>query len=209
VIGLDAVAVPLAGAAGVPLLRFLIFDTLGALFWSVTYTALGYLFSNQLDRVAAHLVGMGTVVLVAAAAAVSFHLGRKFAQWQRFVRQFKLARITPEQLRHKLNGGEDILIVDLQGRVGPATEPMAVPGAVCINPRRLEQYKDVEISPSQEVVLYCASPSEFTSARVALALREKGVLHVRPPAGALQARCDCGFPTTSEVRVLQIPVATS
>jgi rhodanese-related sulfurtransferase len=47
---------------------------------------------------------------------------------------------------------------------------MAIPGAVRINPRRLEQYQDIEISPSREVVLYCACPGDFTSARVPLAL---------------------------------------
>jgi rhodanese-related sulfurtransferase len=79
---------------------------------------------------------------------------------------------------------------------------MAIPGAVRIDPRRLEQYGDAEIVPSQEVVLYCAFPGELTSARVALALQRKGVEHVRPLAGGLQAWRDRGFPVTSEVRVL-------
>jgi len=56
---------------------------------------------------------------------------------------------------------------------------MAIPGAVRINPRALEEYKDVRISPSQEVVLYCACPGESTSARVALALRQNGVERVQ------------------------------
>ena len=38
----------------------------------------------------------------------------------------------------------------------------AIPGAVRINPRRLEEYRDVEISPSQEVVLYRAGVRHFT-----------------------------------------------
>jgi rhodanese-related sulfurtransferase len=184
----------------------LFFDALGALFWSTTYAALGYIFSDQLDRVAVHLARMGTVVALAVAAGIGFYVVRRLARWLRFLRQFRLARITPEQLRDKLNVGEDILLVDLQGRQDHGTEPMAIPGAVRINPHRLEQYRDVEISPSQEVVLYCACPGEFTSARVALALRRKGIGRVRPLAGGLQAWRDRGFPVTSEVRIPPSPV---
>jgi len=204
-IGLDAVAVPLAGAARVPAIHFLIFDALGALLWSAAYAALGYIFSAQLDRVAVHIARMGAIVALVAAAAFGFHLARRFARWQHFVRQFRLARITPEQLRHKLIAGGDILLVDLQGRPGSSSETMAIPGAVRINPRRLEQYRDIQIPPSLEVVLYCATPGEFTSARVALALRERGIEHVRPLAGGLQAWRDRGFPVTSQVRVPPLP----
>jgi membrane protein DedA with SNARE-associated domain len=43
VLGLDAVVTPLAGAAGTPLTQFLVFDSLGAMFWSAAYAALGYI----------------------------------------------------------------------------------------------------------------------------------------------------------------------
>lgn len=86
---------------------------------------------------------------------------------------------------------------------------MAIPGAVRINPRRLEQYKDIEIAPSQQVVLYCDCPGEFTSARVALALQRKGVEHVRPLAGGLKAWQDRGFPVTTEVRLPPTPAPRS
>lgn len=201
VVGLDAIAAPLAGAARVRPVRFLVFDGLGATFWSATYTALGYAFSDQLDRVAVHLARAGAFVAVAVAAGFGFYLVRRFARRQHFLHQFKLARITPEELREKLNAGEDILLVDLQGRLDLAAEVMAIPGAVRIDPRRIEQYSDAEPSLSRQVVLYCASPDEFTSARVALAMRQKGVEHVRSLAGGLQAWRDRGFPVTSEVRI--------
>ncbi len=61
------------------------------------------------------------------------------------------------------------------------------------------------IAPSREVVLYCACPGDITSARVALALRAKGVTRVRPLAGGLQAWRERGFPVTSEVLNLPSP----
>lgn len=90
--------------------------------------------------------------------------------------------------------------MDLQRQADRAGKLMAIPGAVRINSRKLERYKDVEISPSREIVLYRECPGEFTSARVALALQKKGVERVRPLAGGLQAWRDRGFPVTSEIR---------
>jgi membrane protein DedA with SNARE-associated domain/rhodanese-related sulfurtransferase len=207
VVGLDAVATPLAGAAGTPIMQFLAFDALGAILWSAAYGALGYIFSNQLESVAGHLARMGAFVALALAAGFGFYLVRKVVRWQHFVRQFNLARITPEELRDKLNAGENILIVDLQGTPDHHKQLVAIPGAVRINPRKLEEYRDVEISPSQEVVLYCDCPGEFTSARVALALRQMGVEHVRPLTGGLRAWRDRGYPVTSEVRIPAFTVA--
>lgn len=202
VLGFDAVAAPLTGAARTSPMKFVVFDGLGATFWSASYVGLGYIFSDQLDRVAVHVVRMGAFLALAAAAVFGFCMVKRLAHWLRFVRQFRLARITPEELNSKLNTGDDILIVDLQGLPHDAVEPMAIPGAVRINPHRLEQYRDIKLSPNRDVILYCASPGEFTSARVALALRQKGIERVRPLAGGLRAWRDRGFPVTTDVRIL-------
>jgi Rhodanese-like domain len=152
---------PCAGWPAYPPNQFLFYDPLGPYSGAFSYAALGYIFSNQLDRVAVHLARMGAIVSLAAAAGIGFCSG---------------------------------------------SSPAGIPGAVRIGPRHLEQYRDVEISPDRKVVLYCASPGEFTSARVALVLKQKGIDHVRPLAGGLQAWHDRGFPVTSDVRILQGPV---
>jgi membrane protein DedA with SNARE-associated domain/rhodanese-related sulfurtransferase len=199
VIGLDAVAAPLAGRQGVAVLTFMAFDGRGAALWTITYAALGYIFNNQLERVAAYVTRLGTIITFGIVAAIVFVLVRRLVRWYHLVRQFNLARITPEELREKLNAREDILLVDLQGHAGSDTEQVAIPGAIRIDPRALEKYRDVDISTSREVVLYGASAGEFTSARVALALHQKGIENVRPLAGGLRAWRDRGFPVTSEV----------
>ncbi|MFN3477494.1 MAG: DedA family protein, partial [Candidatus Methylomirabilales bacterium] len=48
VVGVRTLACPLAGALGMPYRRFTAYDLLGALLWSVTFTAAGFLFSRQL-----------------------------------------------------------------------------------------------------------------------------------------------------------------
>ncbi|HVO98160.1 MAG TPA: rhodanese-like domain-containing protein, partial [Bryobacteraceae bacterium] len=200
VIGVDAVAAPLTGAAGVSPAKFVMFDCAGATLWSASYAALGYVFSDQLDRVAVHVVRMGAVLGGLAAAAAAIYCAERIARGLRFVRQFALERISPEELYRRLSAGDDILLLDLQGHPGSKNgEAPAIPGAIRIDPRKLELYKDVEISPSRDVVLYCASPGEFISARVALALRQKGIVRVRPLAGGLRGWQTRGFPITMQV----------
>jgi membrane protein DedA with SNARE-associated domain/rhodanese-related sulfurtransferase len=197
VVGLDAVAVPLAGAGRVPLVKFALFDTLGALLWSICYAAVGYLFSDQLDRVALHAARMGALLALVAAAVCGFYVVKKLVHYARFLREFTLARITAQELKDKLSAGSDILIIDLQGKASA----MAIPGAIRLDPWRADQYLALNIPATQEVVVYCASPGEFRSARAALALRQKGVIHVRPLAGGFREWRARGFPVTAHVDV--------
>lgn len=197
VIGIDAFAVPLAGASGTTRTQFLSFDALGAIFWSGAYATLGYVFSKQLDLVAAYAARMGVLVVILAAAALGFYIVRKVVRLLRFLREFRLARITLDQLRDKLLAGDDILILDVRRNGGSAEELQGIPGAVRIDPHHIE--RDIAaMGPvealNRHVVIYCTCPSEFTSARVALALRRRGFQHVWPLAGGLDAWRDLGLP---------------
>ena len=84
--GVDAVAAPLAGASGVSPARFLLFEGAGATLWSASYTVLGYVFSDQLDRVAVHVVRIGAVLGVLAATTLAIYFGRYVVRWRRSVR---------------------------------------------------------------------------------------------------------------------------
>jgi membrane protein DedA with SNARE-associated domain/rhodanese-related sulfurtransferase len=209
VLGLDAIAAPLAGAAAVPRLRFLVFDAVGATLWTVPFAVLGYMFSDQLDLVAARVMRMGAYAAVALIAGFGFFLMRRVPRWRKFAPQVGTGQITPEQLRDKLIVGEDILIVDMQDSSASsqanAAETTAIPGAVRIDPDRLEQYRDIFLWPRREIVLYSAGPGDFTSSRVAFALRQKGVEDVHPLAGGLSGWLDRGFPVTSEVLIPPTP----
>ncbi len=72
--GLNAVAPPLAGIFGVTLVRFVLYDGLGALFWAESFVGLGYLFSNQLERVAAHAARLGSMLLILLVGTVAVNI---------------------------------------------------------------------------------------------------------------------------------------
>jgi membrane protein DedA with SNARE-associated domain/rhodanese-related sulfurtransferase len=209
-IGVDAVAAPMAGITRTGLPRFLLFDVLGAILWSSVYAVLGYIFADRLDRVAEYIATMWKVVGLAGFAGLGIFIIFKLVRWYHFLRKFKLARITPQELRDKLSAGARLLVLDLQGGgLSQGEGLLAIPGAVRIDPRQLSgymrQYRGVDLATDREVILYCDSPGEATSARVGLALRQRGFDDVRPLAGGLQAWINQGFPVTADVRMLPAP----
>jgi membrane protein DedA with SNARE-associated domain/rhodanese-related sulfurtransferase len=203
VVGLDAATPPLAGVSGTSRIRFIALDAIGAALWSGVYAGFGYLLGKDLDRAAAYAARLGALWIFFVFAALAIYVSRKLVRWHRFVREFQMARITPDELKKKLDAGEQIMIVDLHGRrVGPRGH-QSIPGAVCIDPHRLGQHdnpkKQTPIPRDREVVLYCTTLHELTSARAALELRRRGFEHVRPLAGGLQAWHERGFPMTSVI----------
>ena len=72
--GLNTVAQPLAGILGVPRRRFLLFDGLGAMLWVGSYMTLGYVFGDQLERLALYGDRLGTWLIVLLLATYVFDM---------------------------------------------------------------------------------------------------------------------------------------
>ena len=151
--GLNAVAAPLAGHFKNRYARFAAYDTAGALVWSGTYFALGYVFSGQLETVVAFASRIGSNLLLLIGLLIGAWIGWKFLQRQRFLRKLAVARITPLELHQRLNAGEALMIVDLRGGLGGAS-PL-IPGAVRISPEELSA-RGSEIPRDREIILFCS-----------------------------------------------------
>ena len=203
IVGLDAATPPLAGLSGTNRLRFIAFDAIGAALWSGVYGGLGFVLGKDVDRAALYAWRVGELWVVVVFVLLTIYMGRKLIRWHRFSREFRMARITPEELKAKLDAGRKVMIVDLHGCRGTMRGHQSIPGAVCIDPYRLGQQNNftrrTPISHDQEIVLYCSAPHELTSARVALQLRRWGFERVRPLAGGLEAWHERGFPITSVI----------
>jgi rhodanese-related sulfurtransferase len=64
-----------------------------------------------------------------------------------------MARITPEELRDRLNAGEDLFIVDLRSRI--TESPNLIPGAKSISPEDLAARRE-EIPRDRDIILFCS-----------------------------------------------------
>jgi hypothetical protein len=152
--GLSTIAPPLAGMFRMRLAPFLAWDGAGALLWAGAFGGLGWLFSGQLEYVAQQAERLGGWLLVLLGAALAGYVGWKYVERQRFLRELRIARITPEELRQKLESGEEVTVVDLRGSLEFEAEAEKLPGAIHLHPNQLEA-RHAEIPRDRDVVLYC------------------------------------------------------
>jgi membrane protein DedA with SNARE-associated domain/rhodanese-related sulfurtransferase len=183
--GFNAATVPMAGMVRTPLVRFLSFDIPGVVLWASTYTLLGYVFSRQIERVFVYLSRFGTSVVVLAAAGLTTYIVYKIDQRRRFLKTLDVSRITPEELKAKMDAKEKVLILDIRNRLDRNTDPVRIPGAFHVLPDHID-FRPEDIR-DREIVLYCTCPNEATSARVALQLVRRGLKRARPLEGGLDA----------------------
>lgn len=152
--GLNTMAPPLAGIIGMKVGRFLIFDALGALFYLGSFVALGYVFSSQIERVAERLEGLGFWLVVILGGGLAAYIAWKYFQRRRFIRSLRIARITPDDLRQKIENGEEVVVVDLRGSLDFEAEPRTIPGAIRLAPDKIEEGHE-QIPRDRDIILFC------------------------------------------------------
>jgi membrane protein DedA with SNARE-associated domain/rhodanese-related sulfurtransferase len=194
--GLSTVAPPLAGMAGVKVSHFLLADGLGALLYGGCFISLGYVFSGQIQQIAAALASIGGSALGLVIGLGVIYIGFKYWQRQRILRELRTARITVGELRQKQDAGEQVVIVDLRPGAELTLDPYLIPGAIHLAVEEVEQ-RHLEIPRDREVIVYCSCPNEVSSARVAMLLHRKGVTRVRPLLGGIDAWRDLNYPLES------------
>ncbi|HEV2175975.1 MAG TPA: VTT domain-containing protein [Terriglobia bacterium] len=152
--GLATAAPPIAGMLRMRLRRFLLFDGLGALVYLGGFSLLGYAFSSQLERVAGVALRLGSWLAVILVGGLASYIAWKYDQRRRFIRKLRIARITPEELKRKLDAGENITVVDLRSSVEFEGEDTKIRGALHFLPEDIET-RHQEIPRDRDVVLYC------------------------------------------------------
>jgi len=152
--GLNAVAAPLAGIFRMRLWRFLLFDAAGIFLWAGCYIGLGVVFSSQLEDVAMYLSRLGQFLGFLLVAALCAYIGRKYYRRKQFMRELRIARISPEELKRMIDAGEPVQIVDLRHSPDFAAEPRTLPGAMHFDPQEIDRHLP-QIAMDRDVILYC------------------------------------------------------
>jgi len=152
--GAGAAAMPLAGMLRMRLGRFLTWDSAGALIWAGSFTFGGFLFSRQIERAIAVVLGLGSWLGLVVILPLACYVAWKYYQRQKFIRDLRVARITPEDLKRKLDAGENFAVIDLRHAIEFNADGAKVPGAIHIDPQEIEM-RHLEIPRDRDVVLYC------------------------------------------------------
>lgn len=153
--GLGPIVQPLAGMSGLSLPRFAALDLIGNTLWATSFAALGYAFSEQLARAGALAVGAGAWLAVAFLLASTAYLGPKLLRRRKLLRDLRIARISPHELKQKLDAGEQVAVVDLRNAIEFQSDPTMIPGAIRISAEELE-HGHAQIPRGQDVILYCS-----------------------------------------------------
>lgn len=152
--GLNTVAPPMAGIFHMKRSRFLLFDGLGTLLWAGSFMALGFVFSDQIEIIAEYMAKLGGWLSVILIGALAAYIAWKFAARQKFIRDLRIARITPEELKKKIDAGEHLTIVDLRHSADFEADPETIPGAFRMDADDLEKTNGL-LPRDREIVLYC------------------------------------------------------
>ena len=152
--GLSTASNPVAGASGMPLGRFLLFDALGSLLWAAVYQGLGYAFSGRIERIGAFAARLGNAFVLLIVAAFAAYIVRRWMARRKFEREFMERRIEAEELKQMLDRGDSPLVLDLRHPLDFLPYPQVIPGAVRLTPGELQQ-RHQEIPRDRDIVLYC------------------------------------------------------
>lgn len=204
--GLSTLAPALAGLFRISMQRFLLYNGLGAVLWTLAFIIPGYLLSDQIERLAGAAERLGLWLASFFGAGIAVYLAYKFLHRQRLLRELRIARITAEELKQMMDNGHELLVVDLRGALDHEADPYTIRGALRMTAEELEQ-RHHEIPRHQDVILFCACPNEATAAKMALMLRNKGITRVRPLAGGIDAWREKDFPLEAS-RVIEVSTLT-
>lgn len=179
--GLAAVATTLAGEAAIPVARFALYDGIGAALWAGGAVALGVIFHEAIEVVLDQLELLGDSALVLLAVVVLVFVAVKWWQRWRFKVRIRMARISAAELAELLRASVKVVILD--ARTADRRQRTGwIPGSVWVS-----EVEQLMLATYEEIVVYCDCPNDATAALVAKQLRAKGIEHVRPLAGGLDA----------------------
>jgi membrane protein DedA with SNARE-associated domain/rhodanese-related sulfurtransferase len=179
--GFAAVATTLAGETRTNLVRFLIFDGIGAALWAAGAVVLGVLFHEAIEAVLLELERLGYYAGVLLLGAVALFVASKWWQRKRFLMQIQMARLSAAELNALLDAQGKVTILDVRAPERRRATGW-IPGSI-----HVENIETLQLDPGDEVVVYCDCPNDASAAVIARKLQEKGFTRVRPLAGGLDA----------------------
>jgi len=152
--GLSNLMVPLIGIMRMPAHKFVAFNSIGSLLWVGAIMGIGYFFSREIDleKIALPELGQGAIIITVLVLLALFVAG-KYLHKQHLLRGLFEDRIAPEELKRKMDAGEEIAIIDVRHPLEFQADPFMIPGAIYIPLEKIKQFSAVPMD--REMVTYC------------------------------------------------------
>jgi rhodanese-related sulfurtransferase len=159
----------------------------------VSFLLLGYVFTDQIGYIGELAMQFGTTAVGIFTVTLGGYVLYKYLHRQKLLRELRVARITPTDLKHLMDDGHPSVVVDLRDILDHMADPYTIPGALRISPEELEQ-RHQDIPRDRDIILFCACPNEATAAKMALMLKRKGISRVRPLLGGIDGWRELAYP---------------
>ncbi len=153
--GLSTVAPPLAGIFRVGLPRFALYSAAAALLWATAWMGLGYALRDVLEWATAQASNVGSALVGMLVAIIVVYVAFKWVQRRRLLGTLRVARISADELKGKLDAGEAVAVVDLRTALDAAADPYLIPGAIRMTAEEIEQ-RHQELPRDVDLVVYCS-----------------------------------------------------
>lgn len=190
--GLATVAPPVAGALGLKISSFLLFNGAGAALYCGAGLILGLLFHGQIDWLLDRLTDLGGRAFLVIVVLLALYVAYRWWDRWRFLKSLRTARVSVDELYEMMNRGDDPIVLDVRSRTHRELDGRRIPGARPVDLDDLT-HTLAEIPRDRDVVVYCACPNEATAVKVAMLLRDRGIRRVRPLAGGIDAWVAAGL----------------
>lgn len=184
--GVSVIAAPMAGALGMSTARFLAFEVVAALAWTIAFMALGMIFSDQIQQIFAIMASTGKIATAVVVAAIAALIALRYWKRTRFLRELEIPRIGVDELHALIDEGRDPIVIDVRSDAGSQLDARRIPGAISIQLSEIGA-RAAELARDREIVVYCNCPNEVSAARAAATLVAQGLVRARPLAGGLDA----------------------
>jgi S1-C subfamily serine protease/rhodanese-related sulfurtransferase len=111
-------------------------------------------------------------------------------------------RILPAQMIGFIERGLSPILVDARSKNDYETSPLKLPSSVRIDPDEAQAGRiNLDADPKQMIVVYCTSPEEQTSEKVAAILRQRGMRNVRILKGGLGGWTNARLPVETKAHL--------
>ena len=188
--GLNTLAPPMAGMFNISAWRFIDLDAGGAGLWAGAFILAGWSFCDQMELIALFMAKLGFWLGGALISILAIYIVLKYIRRARVHRSLRIARITPFELKKRMDKGESMTIIDLRNAF--EWRDGHIPGSLILSEDELDTF--IPTFLEREVVLYCSCPNDVSSAAVAIRLKRKGVKFIRPLEGGFPNWMGLGLP---------------
>jgi len=192
--GLAHVALPLAGAFVFAAQSYLSYNAVSAALCAGAGLILGLLFYPQIDWLLVQFYAFGGHALGLLAVLVAVYFAYRWLARRRFLKTLHASRIEVAELQEMIGRGDAPIVLDARSATHRKLDGRMIPGAQALDLDDLERPL-AQISAGRDVVVYCACPNDATAVRVAMLLKQRGIRHVRPLAGGIDAWTSAGLMT--------------